>query len=63
MLAGLTTAPLYAWSFIVAYDHHPTTTETNDTLAALIIWLINSVAVVVSAIITATVRTVLGGTT
>ena len=60
MLAGLATAPVYAWSFIVAYDHHPNTSETNDVLAGFIIWLINAVAVIAGAIITATVRTVRG---
>src|SRR5688572_11453985 len=35
MLAGLATSPVYAWSFIVAYDHHPNTSETNDALAGI----------------------------
>jgi len=60
MLAGLATAPLYAWVFVVAYDHPPTTTETNDSLAGFIIWLINAMAVVAGAIVIASVRTIRG---
>ena len=58
MLAGLATSPVYAWSFIVAYDHHPNTSETNDALAGIIIWSINAAAVIAVAMVLGVVRTI-----
>ena len=60
MLAGLASAPFFAWSFVAAYEHPLWAHEPNDALLGFLLWLTNSVAVIVSAIVIALVRKIRG---
>ena len=60
LLAGLTAAPLFAWSYLAGDDHPPFRHEENDALLGFFLWLTNSAFVVACAIVIAIVRTIRG---
>jgi hypothetical protein len=60
LLAGLTTAPLFAWGYLAGHDRQPFTHEENDALLGFSLWLTNSAIVLAGAIVIASVRTIRG---